>query len=140
MADTVNKETRSKIMSRIRSKGNRSTEIAMRMLLVRAGISGWRLHPKGVTGNPDFIFPETHLAIFVDGCFWHGCPECGHIPKSNRKYWQTKILRNMERDKRVRSQLRDDGWTVLGIWEHELGNFGKVLSIIKAVLPEKSQS
>lgn len=111
----------------------------MRMLLVRAGISGWCVQPKGIVGNPDFIFPDAHIAVFVDGCFWHGCPKCGHIPKSNRKYWQTKILRNMERDKRLRSELQQEGWAVLRVWEHELKNPKDVLTNIKAVLLKREQ-
>ena len=106
----------------------------MRMLLVRAGISGWHVQPKGIVGNPDFIFPDARIAIFVDGCFWHGCPKCGHIPKSNKKYWQAKILRNMERDKRLRSELQQEGWTVLRVWEHELGKPKDVLVNVEAVL------
>ena len=128
MADPVDVKTRSKIMSRIRSKGNKSTELKMRMILVRGGISGWQIQPKGITGNPDFVFPGTSTTVFVDGCFWHGCPKCGHLPKSNTKYWQTKILRNIERDKRLRSQLQQEGWKVVQIWEHELANHQNVLS------------
>ncbi|MFC1806051.1 very short patch repair endonuclease [Planctomycetota bacterium] len=118
--DTVDKATRSRIMTSIRSKGNRSTERRLRMLLVRSGISGWRLLPEGVAGNPDFIFPDLALAVFVDGCFWHGCPRCGHRPSSNRKYWNAKLDRTKARDRRLRAKLRRQGWSVIGVWEHEL--------------------
>lgn len=112
----------------------------MRMLLVRAGISGWTLHPKGVTGNPDFVFPRQRIAIFVDGCFWHGCPECGHIPKSNRQYWQAKILRNTERDRFKRTQLEGEGWIVVQIWEHALDNSVVVLGIISDALGVQNET
>lgn len=134
MTDTVDKQTRSELMSRIRSKGNRSTELAMRMALVRAGISGWRLHPKDVTGKPDFVFPVAKVAVFVDGCFWHGCPECGHIPKSNTKYWEEKIRKNTERDQRQRSKLIDEGWIVVRVWEHELQHSTHAVAKARAVL------
>ena len=138
MVDTVDGKTRSKIMSNIRSKGNKSTELKFRMIMVRAGISGWCVHPKDITGNPDFAFPGFSTAIFVDGCFWHGCPVCGHIPKSNSKYWQIKILRNIERDKKLRSQLQVEGWKVIQFWEHGLANSHKVLSTLKIVIPNSS--
>ena len=85
---------RSKTMSAIKSKGNKTTEITFRMALVRASIRGWKLHPKGLPGNPDFIFPARKTVVFLDGCFWHGCPKCGHIPKTNIGYWRTKIQMN----------------------------------------------
>lgn len=132
--DRVDGQTRSKIMSSIRSKGNRSTEQKLRMMLVSNGISGWRLLPKGIVGNPDFIFPGLSLAVFVDGCFWHGCPRCYHRPLSNRKYWDAKVLRNKTRDKRIRARLRRNGWSVMQIWEHELSVPKKAMSRIKARL------
>ncbi len=118
--DKVSKGTRSRIMSNIRAKGNKSTEWRLRMLLVRAGISGWQMAPTGVIGDPDFLFPTLSLTLFVDGCFWHYCPRCGHLPLSNKTYWDAKILRTRARDKRIRARLREQGWLVLRIWEHEL--------------------
>src|ERR1035438_7375864 len=70
-------------MRAIRSRGNRSTEVRLRGAVVRRGIRGWTLHPKEVFGVPDFFFKNCRVAIFVDGCFWHGCPRCGHVPKTN---------------------------------------------------------
>ena len=134
--DRLDPAGRSQLMSRIKSKGNRSTELRMRMLLVRAGIAGWRMHAKGIAGNPDFVFPGERIAVFVDGCFWHGCPLCGHIPESNQKYWQKKILGNMERDERLRSKLTQDGWTILQVWEHELDDTSAVLSEVQSVLEQ----
>lgn len=104
------------------------------MILVRASISGWQLLPTGLPGNPDFVFPDASLAIFVDGCFWHGCPKCYHRPLSNRKYWDAKVERNKARDKRLRAKLQRSGWSVLRVWEHELLDPEQVVSRVKLAL------
>src|SRR5438874_12771838 len=83
--------SRSRTMSAIRGKNTRSTERALRSALIRAGIKGWRLHPDHVLGKPDLYFPKHRIAIFVDGCFWHSCPKCGHIPKTRQAFWRAKI-------------------------------------------------
>lgn len=111
---------RSQIMSAIRGRGNKSTELRLRMALVRGKIAGWVLHPKGIPGNPDFYFSDPDLAIFVDGCFWHGCKRCGHIPKTNQSFWQTKISRNRSRHRKVGKLLKAQGVAVLRFWEHQL--------------------
>jgi DNA mismatch endonuclease (patch repair protein) len=71
-------------------------------------------------GKPDFVFPKSRLTVFVDGCFWHGCPKHGHTPRSNTAYWRKKIARNIERDQEVNRELKKRGWRVFRIWEHEL--------------------
>lgn len=109
----------SRRMSAIRGKRNKTTELALRMMLVRAGISGWVLDEK-LPGRPDFYFPDKNLAIFVDGCFWHGCKKCGHVPRQNRPYWMTKLLRNRLRDAATNKRLRSAGINVIRFWEHEL--------------------
>jgi DNA mismatch endonuclease (patch repair protein) len=109
-----------KRMRAIRSKGNKSTEARFRLMLVRARIRGWKLHPKGVVGKPDFYFQESRLALFVDGCFWHGCPRCGHVPKANNPYWKAKIEGNRRRDQERTRTLEAQGTRVLRVWEHEL--------------------
>jgi len=106
-------------MGLIRSSGNQSTEVRLARLFRAARISGWRRHYK-LHGQPDFVFPKRRLAIFVDGCFWHGCPQHQHLPKSNVAYWAKKIAGNCTRDKKARIELREKGWRVLRIWEHEL--------------------
>lgn len=111
---------RSQIMSAIRSRGNKSTEMVLRMALVRAKMGGWIMHPKGVPGKPDFFFAANNLAVFVDGCFWHGCNRCGHIPKTNRPYWKAKIARNRLQHRKVAKQLRAQGTTIVRFWEHQL--------------------
>ena len=113
-------EARARRMKAVRGSGNRTTEIRLKMALVRAGISGWTLHPKAVPGSPDLFFKAVHLVVFVDGCFWHGCIRCGHIPDTNRAYWKTKIMLNRARDKRITKVLRANGFKVLRFWEHEL--------------------
>src|SRR5690348_2176366 len=87
-----------KRMRAVKSKGNRSTELLFRLTLMRAGIKGWKLNPKEVPGKPDFYFPAEKVAVFTDGCFWHGCPRCGHVPEANSSFWAAKIERNRQRD------------------------------------------
>ena len=112
--------SRSRIMSSIKGKSNITTERTLRLALVREGIAGWKLHRKDIPGSPDFYFPHWLLAVFVDGCFWHGCPKCGHIPRIRRSFWQTKISRNRLRDRRTRSRLLRQGIRVMRFWEHDL--------------------
>ena len=119
MADVFSKSKRSEVMSRIRSRGNQATELALAKLFRRHKITGWRRNQK-VFGKPDFIFPKHKLAVFVDGCFWHGCPKHGTQPKGNAAFWRKKISRNQIRDRLVTRTLRKAGWRILRIWEHEL--------------------
>ena len=107
-------------MRAIRSRGNRSTEVRLRAAMVRSGIRGWNLHPKDVFGMPDFLFMDCKVAVFVDGCFWHGCPLCGHIPKTNADYWVRKIERNRARDKTVNEGLAASAICVVRFWECEI--------------------
>ena len=118
-SDVFSKAKRSEVMSKIRSHGNKATELALMKLFRLHHITGWRRHQK-VFGKPDFLFRRNRLAIFVDGCFWHGCPRCYRRPKSNRKFWDAKITRNQKRDRRVKLVLRNEGWQVLRFWEHDL--------------------
>ncbi len=106
-------------MSRIRSQGNAATELRFVRLLKNSGITGWRRHYR-LIGKPDFVFPKLRLAVFVDGCFWHGCPRCYSEPKSNRAFWRRKIAANRERAVAVKRELRQSGWRVFRIWQHEL--------------------
>lgn len=117
--DTFSPVERSRIMAKVKSKGNRSTESAVVDLFRAAQLSGWRRHFP-LDGHPDFIFPKKRIALFVDGCFWHGCPKHGRIPSTNRSYWTDKISANKKRDIRVRRLLRADGWVVLRLWEHDI--------------------
>ena len=119
MADVLSSSQRSRVMAAIRSRGNRATELRLATIFRQHRITGWRRHPK-MTGNPDFAFSKIRLAIFVDGCFWHGCPKHGHKPKSNLAYWLPKLRRTLTRDKANVVALRKRGWTVVRIWQHEL--------------------
>jgi len=112
--------TRSKTMSSIRGEGNKTTEVALRMAFVRAGISGWKLHTRSLPGKPDFFFSTERVAIFVDGCFWHGCSICGHTPLTRSEFWAAKFERNRARDKIAVNQLKKRGISVIRLWEHQL--------------------
>ena len=152
MPDVFSKKKRSEVMSRIRSRGNKETEVALARLLRANGIWGWRRHlllsvrssrgdeaqtknrqskflnREGVGASsrrllrvrPDFVFAKARLAVFVDGCFWHGCPKHGTNPKGNAAFWLKKISGNQARDLLVNRALRRANWRVLRIWEHEL--------------------
>lgn len=111
---------RSKNMRAIRSRRNKSTELRLVALLRENHIRGWRRHPSNILGSPDILFRRRRLAVFVDGCFFHGCPRCGHIPKTNKAYWATKISRNRERDLQVSRKLRTKGFRVIRIRECRL--------------------
>ncbi|MGV3772814.1 MAG: very short patch repair endonuclease [Verrucomicrobiales bacterium] len=117
--DTVTKKVRSRIMRSVRSKGNVSTEMRFIRVLRAHKLRGWR-RGSLLPGRPDFVFPKERLAIFLDGCFWHGCQHCYRAPSSNVSYWQKKVAGNKARDKRVTRELKGRGWTVLRIWECRL--------------------
>jgi len=119
MVDTVSKLKRSQVMASIRSYGNQNTELKLIGIFRANGITGWR-RKQAVVGKPDFIFRSHRLAIFVDGCFWHGCSRHCRMPKTRVSYWTPKIASNKRRDRTVSKRLRELGWTVLRIWEHSL--------------------
>ena len=119
MSDVFSVAKRSEVMSRIRAKGNRSTELRAVTLFRSAALSGWRRSSK-LFGKPDFVFPAAKVAVFVDGCFWHGCPKHCRLPKGNAEFWESKINRNRARDRAVSRTLTVKGWKVIRIWEHSL--------------------
>jgi len=128
--DTLSKTARSALMAKVRSRGNRSTEVRLRLALVRAGISGWELHPASVPGRPDFWFPRNNVALFVDGCFWHGCKRCLRLPRGNRSYWQAKIDGNIRRAALINRKLRSEGVIVFRVWEHEIQDRRKLDQVV----------
>ena len=130
MPDIFTKSKRSEVMSRIRSHGNKDTELRLTGIFRANGISGWRRH-QPVFGKPDFVFSKLRLAVFVDGCFWHGCPNHSTKPKCNRVFWEKKLTANKERDRLVNRTLRRKGWKVVRIWEHELTTKGRPLALRK---------
>lgn len=93
-------------------------EMELRRRLHRRGLR-YRVNRRDLPGTPDISFSRAKLAVFVDGCFWHGCPEHGTVPKANREWWRRKLEANRERDARKDSALRDRGWMPIHIWEHE---------------------
>lgn len=115
--DVLTPWQRSHCMSRIRGANTRP-EIALRKALWSAGLR-YRLHHK-IPGRPDIVFTKARVAVFCDGCFWHGCPEHGAKPKTNHLFWSTKLAKNKARDERVVAALRAEGWTVMRFWEHEI--------------------
>ncbi len=119
MPDVFTKRKRSEVMSRIRRRGNMETEVALMKVFRFHGVTGWRRN-QPVLGKPDFIFRRERVAVFVDGCFWHGCSRHANMPASNRAFWRRKLAANKARDRFVSGALRRQGWRVLRIWEHEL--------------------
>jgi DNA mismatch endonuclease (patch repair protein) len=119
VSDVYDKATRSTVMSKVRSKGNKSTELRLIEVFSEQGINGWRRNYP-VKGHPDFVFPKRRIAVFVDGCFWHGHDCRNTRPKQNEDFWASKRERNMTRDKAVTEEFEKRGWTVLRIWECEL--------------------
>ena len=142
MPDVFSKAKRSEVMSRIRSTGNKDTEQKLAGLMRAAGITGWRRQVKlrvktwrseksrskqgdsakvyagkALQVRPDFVFRAERVAVFVDGCFWHGCPRHATRPIQNRAFWDAKLARNKARDRAVTRGLKKAGWTVLRIWE-----------------------
>ena len=117
MTDVLTPEQRRRCMSRIKSR-NTTPELALRKRLWAAGFRFRLKYP--VTGKPDLVFVGARIAVFVDGCFWHGCPVHGQIPKTNTEFWSAKIARNQARDRTVNEILASEGWTVLRFWQHEI--------------------
>lgn len=117
-------------MAAIRGRGNKSTETAFLSLLKTNKIRGWRRHYL-IEGNPDFAFPKDKIAIFIDGCFWHGCKKCIVKPKSNAKFWERKIQQNKKRDRKVNKTLKERSWKVIRIWEHDMTKSNKIISALK---------
>ena len=163
MPDVFTKAKRSQVMSRIRGRGNKETELALAKLLRAAGITGWRQQVQIILGRSrgdeaqtfradrtrkirasrrlprvraDFTFRKERVVIFVDGCFWHGCPKHATMPVNNRAFWLNKLTANKTRDRLVTHALRQCGWRVLRVWEHELSrkNVARLTQKIRRIL------
>ena len=130
--DHVSKEVRSKIMATVRSKGNRTTELALGQLLWASGLRGYRKQWP-VDGKPDFAWPALKIAVFVDGCFWHGCTRCKYLPRTHTKFWRDKIETNQRRDRRVSQRLRRAGWIVIRVKECAVFRAGTLSRISRKV-------
>lgn len=118
MVDNVSPQKRSEIMKAVHSKSTK-LEQRVRKKLWRLGIR-YRINVSDLVGKPDIAIKKYKLVIFIDSCFWHGCPEHGRIPKSNTEFWLEKIKKNKQRDVRVTEHYHNNGWSVLRIWEHQL--------------------
>ena len=132
MADVFDERKRSEIMSKVRSKNNRSTELKLIQLFKENHIVGWkRNYP--VKGHPDFVFLDKKIAVFVDGCFWHGHDCRNTRPSDNADYWKKKRERNMKHDKEITELFERRGWIVIRIWECEMKkkNREKLISRLK---------
>ena len=143
MTDVFSKAKRSDVMSRIRAQGNKKTELAFMTLLRKNRITGWRRHLSLSLGTeretagkikirswrvkPDFVFRNLRVAIFIDGCFWHGCPRHCVQPASNPIFWREILLANKLRDRRVSNALRRRNWRVIRVWEHQLQQGDKLI-------------
>ena len=117
MTDKFSVEVRSGIMSKIKSKWTKP-ERKLHNLLKGNKIKH-TMHPS-ICGNPDVLLKDFNTLIFIDGCFWHYCPIHGHIPTTNKDYWDKKISRNIERDKKTTKKLKGKGYIVLRLWECEV--------------------
>lgn len=126
MADIFDKYKRSDIMKQVRSSKNKSTELRLIQIFKENNIHGWRRNYK-VKGHPDFVFLNKKIAIFVDGCFWHGHDCRNTKPKDNQEYWDKKRERNMKHDKEITEYFEGRGWTVIRIWECELKKSNYIL-------------
>jgi DNA mismatch endonuclease (patch repair protein) len=137
MPDVFDTSKRSEVMSAIKGKGNKTTELAFIAAMRRAGITGWRRHlcfhlelvygsadggsaiSKVATVRPDFTFRAKRLVVFVDGCFWHRCPMHSTLPQNNFEFWSRKLTANVRRDRATDTAMRRLGWRVMRVWEHE---------------------
>lgn len=137
MVDIWNKQKRSEVMSLIRSRGNKATEMRLIEIFREYGITGWRRN-QPLIGKPDFIFRREKVAVFVDGCFWHGCPKCYKRPGSNQEFWDTKVFTNRKRDRLVNRELRKAEWKVVRIWQHQLKSSSRVARTVKRVLEART--
>lgn len=138
MTDVLTREQRHRCMSRIRSK-NTKPEVTLRSAVWARGLR-YRLHDSRLPGRPDMAFISAKVAVFVDGCFFHGCPDHAVLPKTNRYFWGRKLSANVRRDRHVDAELRAIGWRAIRIWEHEVkSNLDSAVIRLILELGESSQ-
>jgi DNA mismatch endonuclease (patch repair protein) len=139
--DPLTPSERSARMSKVRATGNRSTERHVAAHLTRHGLRGWKRHLRTLPGCPDFVFVEERIAVFVDGCFWHGCPRCGrNLPHSRRQFWRDKIESNRRRDQENARLLRYRGYAVVRVWEHSLSDSRWLARLLHVIHSRRSGS
>lgn len=132
MVDKMTPQQRHKCMSRIRSKNTRP-EMIVRRYLWSQGYR-YRLHRKDLPGKPDIVIGRLKVAVFINGCFWHGHSCQKHFPATNTKFWNEKIYRNRNRDYKNHSELEGRGWLVIVLWECELATVTKRKDTLKRLL------
>ena len=137
--DTVDKETRSRVMATVRSKQTKLEQTFV-ALLEQAGITEFTCYAQELPGTPDIVFREAKVAVFVNSCFWHGCPKHLRQPRSNEAYWQPKLEKNIKRDRKTRAALRRRGWSVLRVWEHDLNHPTHVVNKVLRALERRTGS
>ena len=138
MPDVHDKITRSKNMSAIKGRGNKSTELKFLNLLKNNKITGWVRHYNYAPGTPDFVFRKQRVSVFIDGCYWHKCPDCFIEPKSNSEFWMNKIDSNVQRDKRNDNLSVEKGLKVLRIRECRLKKENQqIIDDLKYILNSK---
>ena len=126
--------TRSDIMRCIRSTGNSSTERKLQEMFTKMGVTGYRRHLKDVFGRPDFVFLDEKVAVFTDGCFFHGCDDHYRPPKTNTKFWMRKINANRRRDMEAINALTRASWKVFRIWEHDIADAITLRDIVRRIM------
>lgn len=135
MPDTFSKKERSEIMRRVKGK-NTKPELRVRSALHRRGLRYRLDYP--LPGKPDLVFVKARVVVFIDSCFWHGCPNHLRMPKSNREYWTAKISRNVERDAKINDEYTRLDWEQLRLWEHDLKeNFDMCVDRIEEMVRER---
>lgn len=139
MVDVFSNKKRSEIMSKVKTQGNLATELRLIKIFRENNITGWRRN-SNIFGKPDFVFLEAQLALFIDGCFWHGCPLHATFPKTNYVFWKIKLEKNKKRDQLVNRTLKDNNWRILRIWQHELKQPKNIVSRIHNILRKSSGS
>lgn len=117
MTDVLTPMQRRRCMQRNRGRDT-GPELLLRQALWRLGLRYRLRYP--LFGRPDIVFPAKRVAVFVDGCFWHCCPEHGAKPKTNANFWNEKLARNVARDREVTRILNEEGWVTIRVWEHEV--------------------
>lgn len=132
--DRVSIEVRSKIMAAVRTRHG-TAERRMEAVLRSNKLSGYR-RQWPISGKPDYVWPKLRVALFIDGCFWHGCP-CKRAPKQNARYWREKVVSNRRRDARVGRRLREEGWSVLRVWECKIASLRTLTRIERALLTRR---
>ena len=138
--DVYDRQMRSQVMRKVRSKDTKP-ELKVRRALHRMGLR-FRLHRKDLPGSPDIVFPRHRVALFVNGCFWHGHRDCkrSKLPSTRREFWRNKISANVNRDARNKAALEKLGWRVFVVWECEIKTDEEVASLATDIAEQLSQT